>query len=200
MRQAKRFDPDGALRPPLRPGARGDRGRRGPRALEARPGRARLDYPEPDRRPRELRARIPWFSRRGSWVDSPADGTTPDLPPVKISESALEQIFFTLIQNAIDAADGKKWHKLIISAKKENIEIRLQFSDDCCGLTKKNLRRIFEAGFTTKSIEKGNGFGLSLVEHILECYDGQIQVKSTVGKGTTFKHQHLPNSSKKVKT
>ena len=108
------------------------------------------------------------------------------LPQVEINETALEQILFIIIQNAIEAADGKKQHKLEISGKFTEGYIVLGFSDDCCGIKSEYLGKIFEPFFSTKSDGKGIGLGLDIVQHILISCGGEIRVESVFGKGATF--------------
>ena len=117
-----------------------------------------------------------------------------DLPEVEINETALEQIFFIIIQNAIEAADGKKGHKLTISAGQTDKKVELRFSDDCCGIVPENLEKIFEPFFTTKSHGGRMGLGLEIVRHILVACGGEIRVESQPGKGSTF-YVTLPISS-----
>ena len=109
-----------------------------------------------------------------------------DLPEVETNETALEQIFLIITQNAIEAADGRKSHKLDITAKFDDDNIELQFSDDCCGIAPENLDKIFEPFFTTKTKDKGMGLGLDIVQQILISCGGQIRVESRPGRGTTF--------------
>jgi PAS domain S-box-containing protein len=109
-----------------------------------------------------------------------------DLPEVETNEMALEQIFFIIIQNAIEAADGQKLHQLDITAKCADGNIELQFSDDCCGIANENIDKIFEPFFSTKTKDKGMGLGLDIVQHLLIDYGGQIRVESRHAKGTTF--------------
>ena len=113
---------------------------------------------------------------------NPLDG----LPTVKCAAAALEQIFFIIIQNAIEAADGEKRHKLTISAKSRDGKIELQFFDDCCGIAPENLEKIFEPFYTTKSDGGGMGLGLEIVRRILIACGGDIRVESDIGRGTTF--------------
>ncbi len=113
---------------------------------------------------------------------NPLDG----LPTVKCAAAALEQIFFIIIQNAIEAADGEKRHKLTISAKSRDEKVELQFSDDCCGIAPENLEKIFEPFYTTKSDRGGMGLGLEIVRRILLVCGGNVRVESDIGKGTTF--------------
>ncbi|GGF16265.1 sensor histidine kinase [Echinicola rosea] len=100
--------------------------------------------------------------------------------------SLIEQVLINIIQNAIHAveeADSKKisLHAFIDEAGKIIIEI----SDSGKGIEEDALNKIFIPFFTTK--KKGSGIGLSLSKQIMRRHKGNIQVKSTVGKGTTFK-------------
>jgi len=108
------------------------------------------------------------------------------LPPVYSNERDMEQLFFSLIQNAIQAAGGKKTCRLTItgSVKDENIE--LQFSDNCSGIAPENLDKIFTPFFTTGSDDARTGLGLPIVQRIVSGYGGKIRVQSQFGKGTTF--------------
>ena len=109
-----------------------------------------------------------------------------DFPEVETNETALEQIFLLIIQNAIEAADGRKSHKLDITGKFADGNIELQFTDDCCGIAPGNLDRIFEPFFSTKTEDEGMGLGLDIVQQILTSCGGQIRVESKLGKGATF--------------
>lgn len=109
-----------------------------------------------------------------------------DLPEVETNEIALEQIFLIVIQNAIEAADGRKSHKLDITGKLADSNIELQFADNCCGIAPENLDRIFEPFFSTKTEDNGLGLGLDIVQQILMNCGGQIRVESQPGKGATF--------------
>ncbi len=64
--------------------------------------------------------------------------------------------------------------------------LKLQVSDDGCGMDKATLATIFDPFFTTKSEGQGTGLGLSMVHGIVKRGKGTIQVHSKVDKGTTF--------------
>ena len=91
-----------------------------------------------------------------------------------------------MIQNAVDAADGLKAHRLDISGKYVDSKLELLFLDDCCGIPPEDIDRIFEPFFTTKADTGGIGLGLDIVQQILIGCGGRIRVESTVGKGSTF--------------
>jgi len=109
------------------------------------------------------------------------------LPHIYSCERELEQIFFSLIENAIQAADGKKKRRVIISgAVRDDKHIELQFSDNCGGIAPENLDKIFKPFFTTKPAGERTGLGLCVVERIVSRLGGKVRVESKLGKGSTF--------------
>jgi PAS domain S-box-containing protein len=108
------------------------------------------------------------------------------LPTIFSNEKDLEQLFFALVENAIQAADGKKSRQLIISGDVKDELIELRFTDDCGGIAKKNLDKIFEPFFTTRPVSERTGLGLCIVEHIVSKAGGKVSVESKAGKGSIF--------------
>ena len=62
--------------------------------------------------------------------------------------------------------------------------IAIQFSDTGCGISEANLAKVFDPFFTTKEPGSGMGLGLSLCHRIIESFNGEIEIHSTLGKGT----------------
>lgn len=60
----------------------------------------------------------------------------------------------------------------------------VRVSDNGPGIQEEDLPRIFSPFFTTKS--EGTGLGLSIVQKIAVCHNGEVDVKSSPGDGTTF--------------
>jgi signal transduction histidine kinase len=109
------------------------------------------------------------------------------LPHIYSCERELEQLFFSLIENAIQAADGKKRRWVIISgAVRDDEHIELQLYDNCGGIAPENLDKIFEPFFTTKPTGESTGLGLCVVERIVFQLGGKVRVESKLGKGSTF--------------
>ncbi|MDO8302079.1 MAG: PAS domain-containing sensor histidine kinase [Sedimentisphaerales bacterium] len=108
------------------------------------------------------------------------------VPYLRISSRELEQIFFIMIQNVIETADGKRTHQLIISCREENGRILLTFADDCGGIAAKNIGQVFEPFSILKTDGKDMGFELAIVKRIVTAYNGDIRVESEYGKETTF--------------
>ena len=108
------------------------------------------------------------------------------LPLISTDEKDLEQLFFAIIQNAIQAGDGKEKHFVIVGGKLWNQHIELRFLDTCGGIAPENLNRIFEPFFTTKPVGEGTGLGLCIVQRIVSENGGKIRVETKHGEGTTF--------------
>ena len=108
-----------------------------------------------------------------------------NLPSIRASVSELQQVFFNLINNAIDAMENQGG-TLTISCKQQNSFIVIKVSDTGKGIPEANLDRIFDPFFTTKPVGKGTGLGLSICYGIIEKMGGKIDVQSKVGSGTTF--------------
>jgi len=89
-----------------------------------------------------------------------------------------------LIKNSIDAMKGKGTLEVMITEDEKWVQIYV--SDSGKGIPKKEFKRVFEPGFTTK--KRGWGLGLSLTKRIVEVYHkGKIRVeRSEIGKGTTM--------------
>jgi len=63
--------------------------------------------------------------------------------------------------------------------------VELRVEDTGSGIAPEHLDRIFDLYFTTK--DHGTGIGLSMVYRIIQMHDGEVEVQSTPGRGTTFK-------------
>ncbi|MFA5239416.1 MAG: PAS domain S-box protein [Phycisphaerae bacterium] len=108
------------------------------------------------------------------------------LPLLHSNEKDIEQLFFALTENAIQAADGKKPRQLTIAGVVKDRNIELRFADNCSGIAPENINRIFDPFFTTGSDDGRTGLGLPIAQRIVSEYGGKIRVQSKLRKGTTF--------------
>lgn len=101
-------------------------------------------------------------------------------------QSLIEQVLINIIQNAIHAVEDAETKKISLHAFIDEAgKIIIEITDSGKGIEEEALNKIFIPFFTTK--KKGSGIGLSLSKQIMRRHKGNIQVKSTLGKGTTFK-------------
>jgi signal transduction histidine kinase len=113
----------------------------------------------------------------------------PNLPDLVGSEDQLQQVFMNFISNAAEVMETNGGGLLSIKTKHslQDGKIIIIFRDTGAGIPSENLSRLFEPFFTTKRKGKGVGLGLSVAYGIVQEHGGAIDVKSKVGKGTTFK-------------
>jgi two-component system NtrC family sensor kinase len=109
-----------------------------------------------------------------------------ELPMVICDGAQIEQVLLALMMNALDALPqgGNLWVTTRLS--REDNAIRIVVRDDGCGIAPEILPRLFEPFLTTKETGRGVGLGLAISRSILERHNGDIEVQSEVGRGTTF--------------
>lgn len=108
----------------------------------------------------------------------------PDVPEVNADQSLLEQAFLNLALNACQAmAEGGTLR--ISAAPAWGRYVEVLFEDTGVGIRPEDLGRIFDLYYTTKP--GGSGIGLSMVFRAVHLHDGEIEVQSTPGRGTTFR-------------
>ena len=112
----------------------------------------------------------------------------PELPRILGDKNRLEQIFINLAMNARDALEEPAMAEKIIRIRSffENGWVKIDFTDNGCGIPKENQEKIFDPFFSTKEVGQGTGLGLSISYGIIRDYQGQIQVNSRMGSGTSF--------------
>ena len=107
-----------------------------------------------------------------------------DVPDVNGDPAMLRQAFLNLGLNACQAMPNGGTLRIVCEALRGR-RVRISVSDTGVGIAPEHLQRIFDLYFTTK--EKGSGIGLSLVYRTVQMHDGDIEVQSTPGSGTTFR-------------
>jgi len=111
----------------------------------------------------------------------------PELPRTMADASQLQQVFLNIIVNAemeMKLAHGRG--KLLVRTETADNILRISFKDDGPGIAKENLGRILDPFFTTRKVGEGTGLGLSICHGIIAEHNGQLHVKSKLGKGATF--------------
>ncbi len=111
-----------------------------------------------------------------------------DLPPLRVDQSQMEQVFINLLNNAIDSIRGSG--EINIEMDKHTREkisgVEIKIADNGVGIAEDLLPKIFNPFFTTKKSSKGTGLGLSISKAIIQRHGGKISAASKIGKGTIF--------------
>ena len=137
---------------------------------------------------------------RPRWRDIPqSNGITievrtelaPDMPKLAGIESEIREAFTNLVLNAVDAMP--QGGKITLCTRvlrhemgnKHPRQVTVEISDTGMGMNEETRRRCLEPFFSTKG-KRGTGLGLAMVYGVMERHEGNIEIQSEPGKGTTF--------------
>jgi signal transduction histidine kinase len=107
-----------------------------------------------------------------------------DLPAVDCYPGEINQVFMSLLTNAVEAIDGEG--SITIRTASKNGDIRIAISDTGAGIAPDVQRHLFDPAFSTKGPRVKAGMGLLVSLNIVQKHGGRIDVNSEVGKGSTF--------------
>lgn len=96
----------------------------------------------------------------------------------------LQQVFMNLFLNAINAMPIGG--RLGINVKMIRSEVWVQVTDTGCGISPREIGKIFDPFYTTSIVGQGTGLGLSLCYSIVKQHKGTIEVESVEGRGSVF--------------
>jgi signal transduction histidine kinase len=110
----------------------------------------------------------------------------PSLPSCLLDADQMSQLLLNMLYNAADAIEeaNQVTGRIRIQTAAANGQIEMAVSDNGCGIADDVKSRLFAEQFTTK--ETGHGFGLMMCGKIVKDHDGEIQIQSEPGSGTTF--------------
>ncbi len=104
----------------------------------------------------------------------------PGLPRVQAFAGELNQVWTNLIDNAVDAMDGRG--ELVLRTRQEDGWVVVEVEDNGPGIPPELQPRLFDPFFTTKPMGKGTGLGLHVSYNIVQKHAGRISFRSQPGK------------------
>jgi CheY-like chemotaxis protein len=123
-----------------------------------------------------------------------------DLMPIKGGNAQIHRILNNLLMNAADAVQNTG--RITVTTENYYADdtavafgrvpkgeyVKMTVTDTGCGIPEEIAQKIFDPFFTTKTTDKtrGSGLGLSVVDSVMKDHDGYIDMKSTVGQGSSF--------------
>lgn len=132
------------------------------------------------------------------------DQTLPEIPLVY---SNFSQVFTNLVNNAIDAVWNREQREITIITRQDTENIYIEIADTGCGIAPENLSKIFDPFYTSKPMKgeekhsgepTGTGLGLYTCVELLKPFQGEIEVKSEIEKGSLFTVKFPKNSPLQV--
>jgi signal transduction histidine kinase len=106
------------------------------------------------------------------------------LPEVSGDAPMLRQALLNLAINACQAMPDGGTLRLVCAAASQN-RVEVLVEDTGIGIGPEDLEKVFDLYYSTK--DHGTGLGLSMVYRILQMHEGEIEVQSTLGRGTVFR-------------
>jgi len=117
------------------------------------------------------------------------------LPAVALDPGQMEQVYFNLLKNALEAMKDGGCVEIAIGSDDDDVTVA--FRDSGEGMSPERLAHLFEPYRTTK--ERGTGLGLMVTERIVRDHGGTIDAESAPGKGTTFTVR-IPRLERRIRT
>ena len=106
------------------------------------------------------------------------------IPTISAHPEEIQQVFFNIIRNAVQAMSGKG--VLELTTSHDNYQVCIRIKDNGKGIKPEHLGKIFDPFFTTKGPDEGEGMGMYVVQTIINKYGGTIRLESQEGIGTEF--------------
>ena len=110
-----------------------------------------------------------------------------ELPNIMGNRVQLQQVFLNLITNALDAMHSVTHRPRVLQLRSENHPpdgVMVSVEDSGTGIDPRDVERIFNAFYTTKS--QGMGIGLFLCQSVIEAHNGRLWVSSSGNQGSVF--------------
>ena len=108
-----------------------------------------------------------------------------DIPSITCSPSQVNQVLLNLVTNAAQAMDKPRGRITVVTREDAPGTVAIEVEDNGKGIAEESLPKIFDPFYTTKDVGKGTGLGLTIAYKIVKQHGGHIDVRSTLGVGTT---------------
>jgi len=126
------------------------------------------------------------FASKGRASTHPITLDLEDHLYVEGSANRLHQVILNLVENALDASYDYPDKPIIITASKDDKQVKITVQDCGTGVPEENRHRIFDPFFTTKPVGQGTGLGLWVCYEIIQDHNGRITIENHPEGGAQF--------------
>ncbi|MFW6389763.1 MAG: sensor histidine kinase, partial [Halanaerobiales bacterium] len=115
-----------------------------------------------------------------------------NLPRIQVDIDRIHQVLINLLDNAVNySAQDSTITIKAAAAKESDKNVKISVTDQGSGILEEELEKIWQRFYKVDRARKrkqkrGSGLGLAIVKDIIKKHGGQVEVKSTIGKGSTF--------------
>lgn len=109
------------------------------------------------------------------------------LPLIQADAEAVSQAVVNLLDNAVKYSEAQKY--ILVALVREENWVVLEVTDHGLGIAPQHQQKIFDKFYRVEEIggdSRGAGIGLALVQHVMAAHGGKVEVKSVLGKGSSF--------------
>jgi signal transduction histidine kinase len=125
--------------------------------------------------------------RRSLPKDIPIEVQCGQLPLTLFQPGQMNQVFFNLIQNAVDAIEAAdRPGSIVVRTEVDGPSVRVSVEDTGPGVSAWAREHLFEPFFTTKAAGKGTGLGLAISYQIVQRHGGRIELDDSYNSGARF--------------
>jgi signal transduction histidine kinase len=102
-----------------------------------------------------------------------------------VDPAQIGQLLLNLVHNALEACEGSgRPARVLLAARRQGAAAVLEVADNGVGIPAEQLDRVFDLFYSTR--KGGTGLGLAIVRRIAQNHDGDLEVESRLGEGTTI--------------
>lgn len=105
-----------------------------------------------------------------------------ELPWIDADENRLKQVFINIIDNSFKFTQKGGYVDIIGRKRGDSVLVRIE--DTGCGIPKEDILKVTQRFFKGNNVVSGSGLGLAICDEIIKLHNGEMNIESTVGKGT----------------
>jgi signal transduction histidine kinase len=125
-----------------------------------------------------------WAKAEQKQIQLKLDDKTNRTVFVTADGNRLKQVFLNIVDNAIKFSNENSWIELVLSIT-DNHQVLVEVVDSGIGISEEHLKKVKDRFFQVNHQGGGTGLGLAISQQLIELHNGQMDINSELGVGTT---------------